>query len=150
MKIDIIGHLQSNKVNYVVNKHIRCIQSVDSLKILKLIDKQAKNLNHIQDVLIEVNIAEELSKTGIGVNDLQTLFDEQLENVRIKGLMFMPPFGEEDIYLPKGQELFEKYKQKYNLEIISAGLSDSYLTAIKYGSTVVRLGSAIFGERPAH
>jgi pyridoxal phosphate enzyme (YggS family) len=149
LKVDIIGHLQSNKINHTVNQHIRYIQSVDSIKIAELINKRAKELNFVQSIFLEINIGDEDTKTGINPNQLENILlqTSKLENVKIKGLMYMPPFGKEEYFLPKGQELFEKYKADFNLEIISAGLSDSYLTAIKYGSGLIRLGTAIFGDR---
>lgn len=149
----MIGHLQSNKVKYLIDK-VSLIHSADSLSLLKEIDKQAKKHDKIQDVLLEVNLTKEASKSGIYEEDLHRLIDESVvySNVKIKGFMTMPPAGSEEAVLRRVfsrlREIFETYQaQDSNISILSMGMSHDYPIAIEEGSTLVRVGSAIFGPR---
>jgi len=149
----LIGHLQTNKVKYVVGK-CKLIHSVDSLKILNEIEKQCKKLDVIQDILLQVNVSKEESKYGLEKEDVINIikFNEENKNVKIKGLMTIAPFNEniEEIrWVFKG--LYQQYidiKQKtfYNtcMEFISMGMSNDYIVAIEEGANMVRLGSSIF------
>lgn len=152
-----IGHLQTNKVKYIIDK-THLIHSVHSLKLLKEIDKQAEKSNLKKDVLIEVNYTKEESKSGIFVEDLDELLfsGAELKNVNIKGLMMMPPFSYNEEELKKTffefNEIFLKKKNEnfgnnVSMDILSMGMSGDYTIAIENGSNMVRIGSTIFGER---
>ena len=152
----LIGHLQTNKAKYAV-KLFYMIHSVDNLQLAKEIDKQAAKINKVQDVLIEVSIAGEETKAGVAVKDAVTLIKEasKLQNISIKGLMTMPPFSDdpEDSrpYFKKLRELFESVANEHipgvSMKELSMGMSGDYEVAIEEGSTIVRIGTAIFGER---
>lgn len=155
----LIGHLQTNKVRQVIDKVVM-IHSVDSLKLAKEIDKRAEAHGIVMDILIQLNIGEEESKTGIKVDELWTLVDEivtSCKNVRIKGLMCIPPMSEnpEDArgYFKLARELFEQMKELsypeelYSPETLSMGMSADFEVAIEEGSNLVRVGSSIFGRR---
>lgn len=154
-----IGHLQTNKVKYIA-PFIHLIHSVDSLKLLKEIDKQAKKNNRVIDCLLQVFIATEESKFGLDHVELIELLRseefEQLENIRIRGLMGIATLTEnekeikEEFYELKN--LFSSIKDSYfrknaNFNILSMGMSSDYKIAIEQGSNMIRLGSTIFGKR---
>jgi pyridoxal phosphate enzyme (YggS family) len=151
-----IGHLQRNKAKYVV-KIFDLIHSVDSLKLAREIDKQAKKINKIQDILIQVNIAEESTKSGTRTEQtLEIIRDiSLLENVAIKGLMTMPPFfNDPDRVQPffiALRELRDQIKKEnipnVAMEELSMGMTGDFEVAIQEGATLVRIGTAIFGER---
>ncbi len=152
-----IGHLQSNKVKYIIDK-THLIHSVHSLELLKEINKRACKIERIQDVLIEVNYTKEASKSGIYEENLEKLLygSNDFENVRIKGLMMMPPADYNDEMLKKTfcsfNELFLKTASKdfgktVSMNTLSMGMSGDYKIAVSQGSTMVRIGSTIFGER---
>ena len=149
-----IGHLQTNKVKYLVG-NVSLIHSVDSVKLSAEIDKQAKKKNVVQNVLIEVNIGGELSKSGFSLDDT---FDNVLqisrdfENVKIVGLMAMLPHSDDNEFLEslckKMRNLYDALKkQGLPFEYLSMGMSNDYLIAIKNGSNMIRLGRTIFGQR---
>jgi len=149
-----IGHLQSNKVNQVA-PFIHLVQSVDSLKLLQKINKQAQKFNRVIDCLLQVHIAQEETKFGLDENELNELLISsiaQLDNVRICGLMGMASFTDdmkkvrnEFNYL---KSLFDKLKTlNPELRTLSMGMSSDYPIAIEEGSNMVRIGSLIFGAR---
>ena len=144
----MIGHLQTNKVKDIVDK-VYLIHSVDTVKLAKEIDKQAKKKDLIVNILLELNIASEESKYGFKEEELDNAFKEinKLENIKILGLMCVAPYTptpeDNRIYFKKMNEL----KNKYNLEILSMGMSNDYIIADEEGSTYVRIGTKIFGER---
>jgi len=144
----LIGHLQSNKVKYVVGKAV-LIHSVDSIHIASAIDEQAKKLGIIQDILLEVNISGEESKYGLTTAEIPNIIKEisMLRNIRFKGFMTMAPLGapEEEIrsIFKKAKELFDTH-QKDGATILSMGMSGDFELAIEEGATLVRVGSAIF------
>lgn len=150
-----IGHLQTNKVKKVVGR-ADLIQSVDSARLADVIDSTAHKLSIVQNILLEVNIGEEENKSGIAPCELPVLLEHvsQKSNLHISGLMTIPPICPEDEarkYFAKMRELFESSKQ-YNgdnvdLKILSMGMSADYCAAILEGSTMVRVGSAIYGPR---
>jgi pyridoxal phosphate enzyme (YggS family) len=152
----LIGSLQKNKAKYAV-KLFYMIHSVDNLQLAKEIDKQAAKINKVQDVLIEVSIAGEETKAGVALRDALTLIKEaaMLKNISIKGLMTMPPFSSnpEDSrpYFRKLRELSESVAKEHipgaSMKELSMGMSGDYEVAIEEGSTMVRVGTAIFGER---
>ena len=151
-RIHFIGHLQTNKVKYIINE-MDMIQSVDSVKLAHEIDRLAKANNKVMDILCEVNIGGEESKSGIAPDKLDELLEEAaaMENINIRGLMTIPPPVDSDIFLGRMGELFNKLKtenrQGVNMDILSMGMTHDYADAVKYGSTLVRIGSALFGAR---
>jgi len=152
----LIGHLQTNKAKYAV-KLFYLIHSVDSLELAKEIDKQAAKLGKVQDVLIEVSIAGEASKAGVASENAVALVKgvAKLENISIKGLMTMPPYSAspEDSrpYFKKLRELSESISREnipgVSMNELSMGMSGDFEVAIEEGATIVRVGTAIFGER---
>ncbi|WP_149276014.1 YggS family pyridoxal phosphate-dependent enzyme [Pareuzebyella sediminis] len=151
----MIGHLQRNKVKYIVD-FVSLIHGVDSLKLLKEINKRAKKSNRIVNCLFQIHIAEEDTKFGL---DRFELFDiigstefAQLEHIKIVGLMGMATFTDNTNQIRKEfknlKSLFEELKtQLPSISTLSMGMSGDYRIAIEEGSTMVRIGSSIFGER---
>ncbi len=154
--LHFIGHLQSNKVKMLVGK-CDVIQSVDSKKLLNIINFEAEKNNIIQQIMIEVNIGGEESKSGVSVKEVDTLLKtaEELNNIKVVGLMSIPPRGETPessrVYFKKMKTLFEETKQKHfkNFEgkYLSMGMSGDYKIAVEEGADIIRLGTAIFGAR---
>lgn len=155
----MIGHLQSNKVKYIA-PFIYLIHAVDSLSLLKEINKQAQKNQRVISCLLQVHIAEEESKFGFSEVDILRLFADpdflELKNINIMGLMGMATFTEDQEQVRKeftGLGLLFKKIQATNLppqvkmEELSMGMSGDYKIAIEAGSTLVRIGTAIFGER---
>lgn len=147
-KADFIGHLQTNKVKCIIND-IRCIESVDSIHLMSEINNQAKKINKICDIFLEINVAKEKTKSGFYVDDLDQVFEfsQSLCNTNLCGLMCVPPVDSGKIYFPIMKKIFDEYKEKYNLKSLSMGMSGDYQIAIENGATVIRLGSALFGKR---
>jgi pyridoxal phosphate enzyme (YggS family) len=151
-----IGHLQSNKARYAV-RMFDLIHSVDSLKLAQELDKYAKKIDKIQPVLIQINVAREDSKSGIYVeNALKLLTDiSRLENVAVRGLMTMPPFfnAPEKVrpYFAALRKLRDRIKAEdipnITMDELSMGMTGDFEAAIAEGATMVRIGTAIFGER---
>ena len=146
-----IGHLQSNKVRSII-PFIYLIHGVDSLKLLKEIDKQAEKNKRVIDCLLQVHIAQEETKFGFDETDLLNLELKQFSNVRIKGLMGMASLTDDinkiRFEFKSLKILFEKLKtQNPELSILSMGMSADYKIAIEEGSNMVRIGSLLFGER---
>lgn len=159
VKWHLIGHLQTNKVKQVIDKVVM-IHSVDSIKLAKEIDKRAAAHGIIMDILIQLNIGEEESKTGIKVEELFPMIEEivnDFHNIRIKGLMCIPPASDDPedsrVYFKLAKELFDKMKtfsypdEVYSPQVLSMGMSGDFEVAIEEGSTLVRVGSSIFGRR---
>lgn len=152
----MIGHLQRNKVKYIVGK-VELIHSVDTYRLAEEINIQAKKQNVIVPILVEVNIAHEESKFGISAEDAILLVEEisKLENIRTKGLMTIAPYVEnpEDnrLYFRKIKQLSVDITNKnidnVFMEILSMGMTGDYMVAIEEGATMVRVGTGIFGER---
>lgn len=150
----LIGHLQTNKVKYIAN-FISMIESVDSEKLLKEIDKEALKNNRKINVLLEVKIAKEETKFGLTVDEAKDIFNKYLAgnypNIEIKGLMGMASFVEDETQIRQEfgvlKKLFDELSQLKPLETLSMGMSGDFPLAIECGSNSVRIGSAIFGER---
>ena len=146
-----IGHLQTNKVKYLI-PFISLIHSVDSLKLLKEINKKAKAKNKVIDCLIQVKIANEESKYGFNINEVSDVLNYalELENVSIKGLMGMATNTNNNNLIDKEFKLlnteFKKNKSK-DFDVLSMGMSNDYKLAISNESNMIRLGSIIFGRR---
>ena len=151
-----IGHLQSNKAKYAV-RMFDLIHSVESAKLAKALDKEARKSDKVQDILVQVNISREETKSGIaetGAVDLITQISD-LENVRVKGLMTMPPFFDEP---EKARPFFrqlarlrdrivERNIPRVSMHELSMGMTGDFEVAIEEGATLVRIGTAIFGAR---
>jgi hypothetical protein len=151
-----IGHLQSNKAKYAV-RLFDLIHSVDSLKLARELNKQAGKVDKIQQILLQVNISAEDTKSGISTDEAPRLIVEisQLKNLAVKGLMTMPPY----FYQPEKvqpffaalRELRDQIKEQslpnVSLDELSMGMTGDFEVAIKEGATLVRIGTAIFGER---
>ena len=153
IKWHMIGHVQTNKVKHMAS-FVSLIHAVDSLKLIKEINKQALKNNRTIDCLIQIRIAEEETKFGLPENQLEDLLESAVAfpSVKIKGLMGMASFTSDDLKVrsefKKLSKLFNKIKEKYsNLEILSMGMSGDYAIAIDEGSTMIRVGSKIFGNR---
>lgn len=145
VEFHFIGHLQTNKVKKAVEM-FNLIQTVDSLKLAEEINKRAKQISKVQDILIQINIGNEPQKYGINPDDVFEFITnlKQLKNINIKGLMCIHPFREDPVpYFKKMKKIFNKT----HLELLSMGMSNDYKEAIKYESNMVRIGSKIFGER---
>lgn len=150
-----IGQLQTNKVKYIVDK-VELIHSVDRLSLLQEIDRQAKKHGKVQDILIEVNIGGEEKKGGVAPAEVIDFAKEvdKYSSVRLKGLMSVLPNVEKDalnaFYLQLSK-LYDTLKQtrldNADIRYLSAGMSNDYDVAVKYGANIVRLGRALFGER---
>lgn len=153
-----IGHLQTNKVRMIM-PYVSLIHSVDSERVLRLIDAEAKRINRMIDVLLQVHVAQEETKFGFAPDELEQFVKSgvlnELENVRVVGVMGMAT-NTDDVTRIKAD--FEAINQTYqNIRMllkentcfnhISMGMSDDYLLAIEHGSTMVRIGSTIFGSR---
>ena len=152
----LIGHLQSNKVKYLVGK-TKLIHSVDSIKLIQEIQKQSAKKDVTTDILLEVNVAKEVSKHGIHLED-SIDFVKQLQvfsHVRMKGLMTVAPYVEDP---EENRQIFRQLydlsvdiqKQKFNnisTSILSMGMSNDYQVAIEEGATMIRIGTSIFGDR---
>ena len=151
-EVHFIGHLQSNKVKYIIDS-VKMIHSVDSAKLAAEIDRQAAKAGVVMNVLLEVNIGGEDTKSGVSPEALRELIYEtgDLKNIRVKGLMTIPPPGESEESFYKMNGLFSDLKserfENADMEILSMGMSADYALAVKYGSNIVRIGSGIFGAR---
>lgn len=154
--VHFIGHLQRNKVKQIVGK-VDLIQSVDSTQLIELISDRAKQLGITQDLLIEINVAGEAQKSGINPDELPEILRcaSSTPNIRVRGLMCVPPVvdnAEENIpYFAQMRQLFiDNGTKKYDnvsMDFLSMGMTGDYMQAIKAGANMVRIGSAIFGER---
>ena len=151
-----IGHLQSNKAKYAV-RMFDLIHSVDSLKLAKELDKCAQKIDKRQDILIQVNVAKEDSKSGVYVEDTSRLLKDisQLANIAVKGLMTMPPYfnAPEKVrpFFAALRQLRDQIKNEtipnISMAELSMGMTGDFEAAIEEGATMVRVGTAIFGER---
>ena len=150
----LIGHLQTNKVKFIAG-FISMIESVDSEKLLKEIDKEALKNERKINVLLQVKIAKEETKFGLTVDEAKDIFnkylDENYPNIEIKGLMGMASFVENESQIREEfgilKQLFDELSHLKPLETLSMGMSGDFPLAIECGSNSVRVGSAIFGER---
>ncbi len=154
--LHFIGHLQSNKVRQIVGK-VKMIQSVDSLKLATEISKQSIKNNIDTDILIEVNIGDEESKSGVQKQNLEELLCQisTLSNIKVRGLMTIPPICDKKSEIRKYFSLMNKLFidirgkkiDNISMDFLSMGMSSDYYEAILEGSNMVRIGSSLFGER---
>ena len=152
----MIGHLQRNKIKYIIDK-VCMIHSVDSIRLAEAIDEEAKKHGIVMPVLIEVNVAEEESKFGVHLDEVESLIRQisELSNIQVQGLMTIAPFTEnaEDnrIYFRKLRNLYVDIKDKnidnVNMCNLSMGMNGDYEVAVEEGATMVRVGTGIFGAR---
>jgi len=151
----LTGHLQAKKVKKAV-RLFDVIQSIDSLKLIRNIDRRARDIGKVQRVYLQVNIGSEPQKQGFEPDELKNAITEtrSLRNVRVEGLMCIPPFVPPEqtrSYFRKMKALFDEMKQENrdNIDVrtLSMGMSSDYMIAIEEGATMVRVGSAIFGKR---
>ena len=157
VKWHMIGHLQTNKVKYIIDK-VDLIHSVDSLKLAKEIDKRAASHGIIMDILVQINPADEESKFGVSLGETKGLIEdilEQCENVNIRGLMSVAPIAEDPrdvkVYFDKVKAEYDEFSRidhpRLDFKYLSMGMSHDFEVAIEAGANLVRVGSAIFGER---
>ena len=154
--VHFIGHLQTNKIKKVLGK-ASLIQSVDSAHLLAALEKEAAKLDITQDILLEVNIGGEASKTGVSPDELWALLDTAAAqpHLRVKGLMAIPPVNDDDAenraLLRQVYKLFvqagERGYENVRMEMLSMGMSGDFENAIREGATLVRIGTAIYGAR---
>ncbi|MGI6594004.1 MAG: YggS family pyridoxal phosphate-dependent enzyme [Christensenellales bacterium] len=149
---DFIGRLQSNKVKFLVGK-IRYIQSVDKESLLKTIDCLSKKNNLIQKCFVQINAGNESNKGGISFDETEEFLEKALiyKNLKMEGLMIVTPFESDEgvlsKYFVKARETFDLFKDRYGLKYLSMGMSNDYILALKCGSNMIRLGTALFGPR---
>ena len=151
-----IGHLQTNKIKKVLGR-ASLIQSVDSPRLLAALEKEASRMEIVQDILLEVNIGGEASKTGVSPEELWALLDTAAAqpHLRVKGLMAIPPVNDDDrenrALLGQVYKLFvqagERGYENVRMETLSMGMSGDFENAIREGATLVRIGTAIYGAR---
>jgi len=154
--VHFIGHLQTNKVRFVVGK-VDVIQSVDSLRLLESIQKEAAKQGIRQDILLEINIGGEESKSGFEVGQVLPLVQNfsRFPNIRLRGLMAIPPIcresgGNNKFFQEMCQvavDITAKKDDNVSVDIMSMGMSDDFEDAVRCGSTMIRVGTAIFGAR---
>lgn len=155
-KWHLIGHLQTNKVKYIIDK-VSLIHSVDSLRLAEEISKRAEKADKIMDILVQINVAEEESKFGIHREEIFELVNEisELKNIRIKGLMTIAPYTDDEAslrkYFSEMKDIFETLKKtmynKADMLYLSMGMTNDFEIAIEEGANMVRIGTGIFGAR---
>jgi pyridoxal phosphate enzyme (YggS family) len=150
-----IGHLQTNKVKYIVGK-VHLIHSLDSIRLLQEIEKRYGASNEIANLLIQVNIGKESTKTGVDIEEIDSIINaaKECSNIRIKGLMATIPIGDEEScrrYFSQMKTIFDNLKtnehKNISMEFLSLGMSGDYHIALEVGSNMIRLGDSIFGKR---
>lgn len=153
----LIGHLQSKKINSVIGK-FEFIHSVDTLKIAQLIGEKSKQAHRVQNIFLEINLADEESKSGFSIDEIHTQWSQinEIESLKIHGLMALPPISDDENQTRKffrqlKQLLIELQKktntEKHPMDGLSMGTSQDYQIALQEGSTLIRVGTILFGER---
>ena len=151
-QVHMIGHLQSNKVRQIIDK-VSMIESVSSLKLAQEIDRQAQKSGTVMDVLLEINIGKEESKTGFFREEVDEALAvlSQLSHIRVKGMMCIPPKENTEKFFSDMTQFFidirDKKLDNIHMSLLSMGMSGDYQMAIRYHSNIVRLGTALFGAR---
>ena len=155
IKWHMVGHVQRNKVKYMA-PFVYLVHAVDSLKLLKEINKEAEKSTRTIDCLLQIKIAEEDSKYGISAEEAEEILNSEkfkkFENVKVTGLMGMATFTDDTAQVKKEfqhlKSVFDDFKEKYSeITILSMGMSGDYEIALECGSNMLRIGSSIFGER---
>ncbi len=151
---NLIGQLQTNKVKYIINNGVALLHSMDRLSLAQELQKECVKKDASIDVLMQVNIAEEESKSGLYLNEVEPFLEEisGLDRIRLKGIMTIAPYTDDKVYLRKifarAKTLFDSKKKDYpGFEYLSMGMSNDYEEAILEGANMVRVGTAIFGSR---
>lgn len=155
-KWHFIGNLQTNKVKYIIDK-VELIHSVNSIKLMEEIDKRAKNIGKKMPILLEINIANEPTKKGISLEEIEPMLENvaKYDNILLNGLMCVAPFVEKEEenakYFRKMRNLFVDIRQKntHNIDMkyLSMGMTNDYSIAIEEGANIIRIGTGIFGKR---
>lgn len=155
IKWHMVGHVQRNKVKYMA-PFVHLVHAVDSLKLLKEINKEAKKCSRTIDCLLQIKIAEEDSKYGVSAEEAEEILNsgkfKEFENVKVKGLMGMATFTDDKEQVKKEfqhlKSVFDDFKEKYSeMTILSMGMSGDYKIALECGSNMLRIGSSLFGAR---
>ncbi|QAR34479.1 YggS family pyridoxal phosphate-dependent enzyme [Geovibrio thiophilus] len=157
LELHFIGHLQTNKVKYLKG-NFSLIHSVDRIPLLNEMEKHFTREDRVQDVLIQVNVANDPAKSGVDAAELPALLEtaSKCRHIRVKGFTMMPPLvneaEENRIHFARTRELMEEMKGKFaseniDLQILSMGMSDDFTVAVEEGSTLIRIGTALFGGR---
>jgi pyridoxal phosphate enzyme (YggS family) len=150
---DFIGHIQSRKAKGL--SHYDCIQSLDRTNVAEILNREAQGQGIVVPCLVEINIGEETQKSGVLPGNLESFLAEvsRLSYIKVVGFMGMPPALEpveqRRPFFRKLKEIFDRYQPKLSLTTLSMGTSDDYLIAVDEGSTMVRLGTSLFGARPS-
>jgi pyridoxal phosphate enzyme (YggS family) len=152
----LIGHLQTNKVKYIIDK-VKLIHSLDRISLAKELDKRAKQNDLIINTLVQVNVAEEDTKFGLEVSQVLPFIEQVLayDSIRIRGLMTMAPYTDDEVLLRKVFRTMYELKEKIlsqdyenlSMDYLSMGMTNDYKIALEEGSNMIRVGSGIFGER---
>ncbi len=152
----MIGHLQTNKVKYIIDR-VKLIHSLDRMSLVKELDKRAKTKDLVIDTLIQVNVSQEDTKSGLEVSQVLPFIEKVLEyeNIRIRGLMTMAPHTDDEMVLRKVFKTMSKLQEEIktysyenlSMDYLSMGMTNDYEIAVEEGSNMVRIGSAIFGDR---
>lgn len=151
-QVHMIGHLQTNKVRQIIDK-VSMIESVSSLKLAEEINRQAQKIGIVMDVLLEINIGKEESKSGFFKEEVEEALSilSQMSHIQVKGMMCIPPKENAEKFFSDMAQFFIDIKQKkidnINMSLLSMGMSGDFQTAIRYHSNIVRLGTALFGAR---
>ena len=146
---DFIGRLQKNKIKYII-KRVNLIHSIDTISLLEEVNEKACEIGRKVDVLIQVNVSHEETKTGFNVSELSDVFKVKADNVNIRGLMTMAPLTDDESklreYFRETFEIKNEINKKYNLNLeeLSMGMSNDYKEALMEGATIVRIGSKLF------
>lgn len=152
IKIHFIGHLQTNKVKDILGL-VDCIESVDSLKLAKVISNQAVKINKIMPVFLEINIGNEPNKFGFSKTEIleNIILISKLPNIKINGLMTIPPQDNVTFYFKQMRTIYIDISNKkidnVNMQFLSMGMSNDFEEAIQYGANIVRIGRLLFGDR---
>lgn len=148
IKWHFIGQLQTNKVKYIIDK-VSLIESVDRTSLADEIDKQAKKHGIKMRVLVEINAGAEESKGGVTCDNVEEMlaYVKAKENLELVGIMSVFPIGADEELYAKIKHTYDRFKDKYSLSVLSMGMSNDYITALKHGATEIRLGTALFGAR---
>lgn len=156
VKWHFIGHLQRNKVKYIIDK-VEMIHSLDNIELASEIDKRAAKINRIVPVLIQINIGKEESKSGIYEEDMAEFTSnlKEFKNIVVSGIMTIPPASDNKEhtrkYFRRMREIFEQYKNclyiNFDFKYISMGMTEDFEVAVQEGANIIRIGTGIFGER---
>lgn len=156
LQYHLIGHLQTNKVKKIIGM-TSLIHSVDSIRLLEEIQRRSEEKGVVTDILAEINISEEQTKTGMAESDILPFVEQccMMSNVRLKGLMTMAPYTDDDMLIRSvfrkayeiRSDIQKRHYENITMEHLSMGMSHDYKIALEEGATIIRIGSKIFGER---